>query len=907
MKIDKKFGLFLCLALFLTIITPAVRTGIAADGMIREIRIEGLHRMKKADFLELFGIHVNNRLDKESVRKGIKRVFLTDRFKDIVVMTDDNDPSIVIIRVKEKYIVRDIKVKGLVNLRERDVLKYFSIKSNDYLETSRLEPAVRRLEKKLAGIGYPEAKVSYSINYSDSDHTVLIKLSIKEGQPLIIKKIHIHGIHGEGEVDRALLILKIFTGDVYNRSYIADRLKKLRRRYRDDGYISPAIGPFTFENGVLSIDVALGDLLNVKFKGNAYYTSARLMEETLFSDTESVSNEVIEDSSERILKLYHKSGFVFAQVAPVIKETKGLKEVLFFIYEGVQVEINKINIQGNSIGDKLIKGILSLKEGEYFNPDMIDTDRETLTEFYSALGFREIKINDFKYKYNRSKTEVQLFINLTEGSQTLIGGIYFQGNHIISANEIIGVTNLRPLMPYNEITVYDARYSIMHAYKRRGYLDVTVKIERRFSSNRAYVKFIINEGERYYFGYTIVRGNRYVNSEVITRELLNRKGEPFNLTLLRKNTQRLYKLGLFSNVNYRIIDDSDRSRSVILNVRESDAGTVEFALGYGDYEKMRGYIDISYRNLFGMNRQANVRAELSTLYEKFIIGVFEPWLYRFRGAYSPLSLRLNLIKEQRTEKNIDTGKVKYKVNRYSATGNIGMSFTDKLKGEMLYRYSIVRTSDVQPDIILSRDDTGTLSISSIRPGIIFDSRNNPFNPTKGILAGLSFEIASRYMASETEFTKTVLNVSLYQRIIKRLVIAGSIRGGIADTLGKTTEIPLIERFFLGGRNTVRGYAQDSLGPKGKDGNPIGGKVFLMNNLELRTVLGWNFGLVFFLDGGNVWLDKSDFTLNGYKFTYGTGLRYMTPVGPVRLDYGYKLDREEGESAAEIHFSIGHAF
>ena len=169
------------------------------------------------------------------------------------------------------------------------------------------------------------------------------------------------------------------------------------------------------------------------------------------------------------------------------------------------------------------------------------------------------------------------------------------------------------------------------------------------------------------------------------------------------------------------------------------------------------------------------------------------------------------------------------------------------------------------------------------------------------------EIASKYIGSETDYIKYELKSSYYHGLFKGLILAVSLRAGTAESYDDAEELPLIKRYFLGGRNTVRGYAQDHLGPKGDNGDPTGGNVFLMHNLELRAHVWKSLGLVTFLDGGNVWLTRDDVYLNDYKFTVGAGLRYMTPVGPFRLDYGYKLDREEDESAGEIHFSIGHAF
>jgi len=208
---------------------------------------------------------------------------------------------------------------------------------------------------------------------------------------------------------------------------------------------------------------------------------------------------------------------------------------------------------------------------------------------------------------------------------------------------------------------------------------------------------------------------------------------------------------------------------------------------------------------------------------------------------------------------------------------------------------------------LSKEDTGTLIISGWRLGVFYDSRDNPFYPAKGIFSGITLKLTSPLFFSETDFVKLTAYYNFYHQVMKRVVLAASVRGGVAQGYFHTDELPIVERFFLGGRTTVRGYEQDTLGPKGSDGNPTGGNAFLMENLEARVSLSNSLGLVAFLDGGNVWMKISDINPKDIKFTTGLGLRYNTPVGPLRVDYGYKLQREKGESAGEVHFSIGHAF
>ena len=209
-------------------------------------------------------------------------------------------------------------------------------------------------------------------------------------------------------------------------------------------------------------------------------------------------------------------------------------------------------------------------------------------------------------------------------------------------------------------------------------------------------------------------------------------------------------------------------------------------------------------------------------------------------------------------------------------------------------------------MILSKEDTGTLEISSISPSVFYDTRDNPFDPSSGSLQVFVVKYASEAFLSEAEFIKGTIKSSWFVKLFKPVVFAFSLGGGAAYGLDESEEIPLIERFFLGGRTTVRGYSNDTLGPKGKNDNPTGGNMFALTNWELRISVFKGFGLVTFLDAGNVWrtADEVDDEL---KYTIGTGLRYNTPVGPVRIDYGHKMNKESGDSSGEVHFSFGHAF
>jgi outer membrane protein insertion porin family len=351
-----------------------------------------------------------------------------------------------------------------------------------------------------------------------------------------------------------------------------------------------------------------------------------------------------------------------------------------------------------------------------------------------------------------------------------------------------------------------------------------------------------------------------------------------------------------------VLDGYDDRKDVLIKLREGNAGAIDLSAGYGEYDRYRGILDLSYKNLQGMGRQVSLRFEFSSLAKRYILQFYEPW---FMGIQLPF--RAFFLGENKREINLQDRSTRYKLTRHTATAGFEKKISNTLKTAFGYEFSVVNTYDVDTDVVLSREDTGTLVISGVRAGIIYDTRDDPFNPTRGIFSGVSVKLTSPVFLSETDFIKSNLYGNTYYQIVSGLVVAVSLRGGLAKGYSGTDELPIVERFFLGGGTTVRGYDQDTLGPKGSDGSPTGGNAFLMENLELRTSLWKGLGLVTFVDGGNVWLKADEIKLVSLKFTTGLGLRYNTPVGPIRIDYGIKLRRERGEDFGALHFSIGNVF
>jgi outer membrane protein insertion porin family len=899
-----RFLIFISYFLFLiSYLLPSEAPG----AIVSEVEIKGLHSISKDELLYIMDIKPGKSIDTGSVRSGIKRAFLKELFEDILVETIDGEKVKVIINVKERNFIKNIYVEGDYAIPGKTIKNLFLIKEDQAMRCDIPEKAIRDLRHELALRGFQHAGVNAEIERLKEPYRINLHLRINTGEAERIKKIKISGAD-----DKIKAAMKLSDGDIYDQTILKKDLKRIKADYKRTGYINPIVGPYTFADGILDISVKPGKRLQISIAGNSAVSTKALLKEMPFFESEAFSDDIVEEAVHRMLSLYHEKGHPFAQIAPVIKSEDDLICLNFFIFEGPQVRISKISLSGSSLPEKNLKEIMSIKEKNIYNPDLIDADREILKDFYNALGYHSAQIEEFqtnpplppleKGGEGELPNKIDIIIRIDEGLKTEIESVNIIGANLIPEAEILKAINIKPGDVYNEIDISDARYRVIDLYNTNGLIEAVISINREIVGQKASITFQIDEGAGILFGKTIITGNHNTKYTVIERELQQKEDMPFDYRILNKERQKLYKLGLFTDVYMEALDMYDNKKDVLIKLREGNAGTVELSLGYAEYERFRGFIDLSYRNLWGMNRQSSLRLELSSLDKRYILQYYEPW---FQGK--PLQFRAFLLGEDKREINIDTRETRYRLIRHNVTAGFEKNFSDILKSELYYEFSLVNTFDVKPDVILSREDTGTLIISGIKPGIVYDTRDNPFDPRKGILSGISFKFTSPVFLSETDFLKIIFYGNVYHELARRVVLAASLRGGFAQGYLKSRELPLVERFFLGGRTTVRGYAQDTLGPKGSDGNPTGGNAFLMENLEIRTSIGKGIGIVAFLDGGNVWLRARDINPGDFKFTTGLGLRYNTPVGPVRVDYGHKLQKEKGESSGELHFSIGHAF
>ncbi|MBA4371636.1 MAG: outer membrane protein assembly factor BamA [Thermodesulfovibrio sp.] len=917
----------ICVLLLVLVLLPlAASAAPEPAGAPVRIVVTGLQSIGEGEFLEMLGLSSDKMPDAMAVRRAIRTAFLKGIFEDIAITVQEGDPQTIGIAVRERAYIRKIEITGERQLSDRKIRKLFLFKEDEQLRPDLMEQAAEDLKAALNSQGFPSAGVRITVKPAERSNLADIRLEVITGPPRVIASLSFTvkdpgsedirpgetglntgqspGRAGRGADAFSSFkdLMKISINDIYNQDRVRLELRAMREELKKRGYIKPVVGPFSFADGNLDIQVSPGKKLELIFQGNTALSPKVLTQESLLPESEDINDEMVGEATDRMLARYHGEGYPYVQIAPVIRSGEREISLSFFIYEGERVKVSSISFSGTRLPQDSLRQVMTLKENGYYNPDLLGKDQDLLREFFGALGYLEAVVRKIEVKTSENKAAVDLTVLVEEGEKTGISAVTVIGVTPEAAEQLKKVLGLKEGDPYNEVDISDARFRILEYYTGRGFASVDVSVQRQIEGHKATVVFAVSEGKKLFLGRTVIVGNRQTRYRVIRRELLHKEGQEFNLALFAEERQRLYKLGLFNDVQIEALEpDGDRS-DVLVRVKEGNAGSVEFGAGYAEYEKFRGFLEVSYRNLWGLNREGLMRAEVSSLEQRYLLQYNEPWAFG-----SQLPLRVYFQYNDKRDINASTKDTLYHLTRYTLTAGIERKLNPRIKSELYYEFSLVRTTDVAPDVVLSKEDMGTLAIGSIKPVIIYDTRDNPFEPEKGVLAGASLKVASYLFLSETNFAKLEVYGSRFQKLAKDVVLALSIRGGVAYHLGDTSELPLVERFFLGGRSTVRGFDQDTLGPKGSDGNPTGGNVFLMGNVELRTSVGMGIGIVPFFDMGNVWVNSKKAVLSDMRYTAGLGLRYKTPVGPLRVDYGMKLNREPGESRGALHFSVGHAF
>jgi outer membrane protein assembly complex protein YaeT len=411
------------------------------------------------------------------------------------------------------------------------------------------------------------------------------------------------------------------------------------------------------------------------------------------------------------------------------------------------------------------------------------------------------------------------------------------------------------------------------------------------------LRFDITPGTQKTLSRVEVAGNRRTRDKIVQRELELTPGQPLSREQLLRAQHRLYRLGLFSSVRMETEPIAPGSAANLLRVRVEEAPPLDVTTGVG-YDTEAGprvTFSVADNNVGGYDRRVGLQTRWSGKEKRVQLLAEEPRLF---------SRNVDLLSNVQWEDVEQTG---FSNERWLTSVRLEQKFKPHWTRYLKYTYQRNDTYDVVDPLELLEqriaEDTrlGDLGFSMVR-----DTRDDPFLPTKGSQAIGELRVFAEPLVSDANFVKLSLRGSKLWTYPSQTQFATSLRLGVEWTYSGTEGVPIPERFFAGGESTIRGFKRDEAGPT-VEGVPFGGEALLVANQELRVPIWKEVKGVVFYDAGNAFLTPSDFRLSDIRHVLGAGLRVDTPIGPLRVEYGHKLDRKEGESAGELFIAFGNAF
>ena len=865
--------------------------------------------------LPLIVVKPGDLLTGSAVREGIATLYLKGIFKDIRVEAFPDDGG-----VRLEYVVTPITVVDTIAIHGNSavstgtILDMLASIQGKELREEKLSSLKTDLLAYYQSEGFYDAAVAFRSEPLKEPNRVALHVDIRESIPTLLAEITFSG-NSVFKDKQLLRAMKSKKGSPLKRErlLVKDR-EAILKKYFDAGYPAAKVGPvdtgFRDSRAFVHIQCDEGPHVITRFTGNREFSTKTLTKNLLIWSEHDISDSVVESSVDKIKALYREKGYTEVTIDVIKTEQPGLLELVFKIQEGPQVMVKEITVRGNTVFTaRDIKKQMALREPGWFTShpyqeDLLDKDVENLRARYLDTGYLSVAVNQNTVMSSDKNTAV-VMIEIVEGPQTRTGSITFEGNTAFTAAKLLDTVNLKPGAPFNERLTDEDKYRILMAYSNKAYLYARVDVEKTPHDGTVDVHYRITEDRPVSIGRIILRGNVRTRDDVIMRELLVKEGDPYDYGAILTSQQRIYHFGYFRVARFDPVHPGEKEyiTDMLFTVEERPAGAVTLSVGYGDLDRLRGSVEVSHRNLWGTARYTSLRYEQSDILKRAIFNFQQPWILGYK-----LENKFSLVWSDSEKLNSDTREIYYKSRKTVASFGVEKTFKN-LTPSLTYQFENVVNYDVLQAAELTAEDSGRVLVSSLSPALIWDLRDDVFNPRRGALYGIILKEALKELWSQADFSKLTVQGSWFLPI-DTAVLALSTRAGMAWPFRETTEVPIHERFYAGGSTTVRGFTQDSIGPSGLDANgdliPTGGSSMLVLNVELRLNPGEGFGVVLFCDAGNVWVGQ-EIDVGNLRSACGAGIRYGTPVGPLRIDYGLKTHQLPGESPGELHFNIGNTF
>lgn len=671
---------------------------------------------------------------------------------------------------------------------------------------------------------------------------------------------------------------------------------------------------------VVIIDVKeYQQLSEVVFEGNKVIKSKKLKREVGFIRGEVVEPQAIVRAKQSILEAYRGKGHNLAsvEVGEGLKDDEGRKQLIFRINEGPKVNLKKITFHGNETftGGKLRSKMPETKQdgwwfgGGKYNAKTYEDDKDKVLEFYRENGFREAEVARDSLYFGAAGKDLFIDIRIEEGPLYTFGEVVWEGNENLPDIAFVNLIVTKTGDVYSSERTNKSIEQLRNAYLDIGHLAANIyKTEHPQDDNVIDLKYFVEENKPWKVREVVIAGNTKTKDRVIRRELWIQPGEVFARSKIERSVRNLMQLNYFTTVEPDLRTNEETSEiDLVLQVDERQTGTASIGAGFSERDKLVGTVGLQIPNFMGNGQQLDFQWEFGTQRETFVLGFTEPWMFN-----QPTSLSTQVFRT--------TSRIFSDFDQRSQGGTVRLGrrlqWPDFSSVSVGYNLSEVKFINFQDssrvnDASLRDNVTSSISMSFQR-----DSRDLPIFPTSGSVFSYRPEIAGGIMAGNVSFHKHDFTASFNYPVIWKIALNVRTTLGMVVGYGGTT-VPFSELYTPGGvdlfdRTMLRGYADQSVGPRNANGASIGGNSQLLFNAEMSIPIAPNqfYGLLF-ADAGNAWDNQSKISMFDLRRSVGFGIRIVAPLlGIMGFDFAWGLDRElvDGQpTGMTTHFQFGPQF
>ncbi len=879
---------------------------------IQSVYVELDGEPAEPEITELVTVRAGEKLSFFRISEVVKQLYKTGLFSDIQVKREGEESAELTFILKSQPYVRSIIFMGSEKISPSKLKQELTvIKEGETFYEGKLIEATEELKKILRRRGKFNPNIEVYIKSTDEPTLVDVFFEIKETEEYRVKDIIFKGdvIFSDYTLKKEM---NTQIGNPYKNSILQKDIEKIKDLYSSEGYqrveIETGENLYEKENLVsLVLNIEAHEKIEIVIEGADVPLSLvkPIWETGIFMDWG------IEQGKAKIIKHMRKKGYLFSNVrGSVIQEENKIK-IVYQVFPGEKYQINNIIFERvEYFSPDELKSQLAIRENtpllsNITGDELFELPSE-IESLYEAQGFPNTRI---AWNFKRYEKKVDAVFFIEEGVQNITQEVSFRGAESISKEQLYETIETFEGGPFYQPRIQKDVENLENFYLNLGYRGTEIKsVIEKLGDNSFDVEFDIREGQRVRIKNVIIAGNNITRKNTIIREVQLQPGDYARYEEIRNTKRRLENLGIFTKVFIEEVSLNPEWENLVINVREGERNYVSLGVGletkneprffqaWNSIIRPRGTAELIRGNIFGTGAQLSVVGQISIKEKRGVISWEQPYLFGI-----PIDTYLNAWLERESRKS-------YSFDRRGITlSGIRPIAKDEDK-IFIVTLRFARTSLFELKVSESEVDRQffPFSATSISGSIIWDKRSDSFNPERGYFVSAVLEWAYPLFHAESDYQKLFTKYQQFFQLMPRVTFSMTSRLG----LGRG-RMPIHERFFAGGSNSFRGTAFDELGPQDPGSlEPIGGKALFLVNFELSfpviSYLKDLYGAVFY-DKGNVFYKRRQFDLSELQDAIGVGLRYTTPLGPVRFELAWNLDAPAEKKQPLVIIAIGHVF